>query len=456
MYEIHAVADETWDNSPAFLFRVNGGKSHLGWAVGLGSDNYPDTVDCTGSRSILYSEYESIACAMAVDSTDCQWKQCGHATSLSKSACTLSSHGYDRLDWQGSEASVKYVKYQYNYRTDDFSTFSDDVNCLLSTDGHGCGENRTCVAGRCECTLGHAGDECALTNICAETTIMIHAIGNESVAQSCGDVCCGGGVNKCGIDGTCTGCPLDRHGDRCQYWSEVACVSAGLTPLPCDCDSVTWNSQCDIPQCWEFEPSSTDQTSVACGGITSPTVATAPPVFTVISGPCTTIDGGACFRSPNYPLNYDDNEDCTLTVSARTTVYSTTDGFDTESEYDYVSIDGREYDGSGGTLSSNGVAVSPDSEILWHTDGSETRKGVEICTSAAWSCAGSWCSSTHGGRAFRDCATAASSGYIVDATTGRCIDPGPACMFTNETISPNRAADHAEIDVSTRRCERPD
>ena len=55
--------------------------------------------------------------------------------------------------------------------------------------------------------------------------------------------------------------------------------------------------------------------------------------------------------------------------------------FDTERNYDYVTIDGHQYSGSGGALApyAAGVAVSDGERIAWHTDGSYTLSGWELC-----------------------------------------------------------------------------
>jgi hypothetical protein len=88
--------------------------------------------------------------------------------------------------------------------------------------------------------------------------------------------------------------------------------------------------------------------------------------------------GGACFRSPNYPNDYGASEDCAVSVSGAGLVRAT--AFDTESGYDYVTIDGTKYDGSGGALATTtGVAVSDGETVSWHTDSSHQTSGFEIC-----------------------------------------------------------------------------
>eukprot|EP01046_Picozoa_sp_COSAG06_P028985 COSAG06_NODE_2654_length_6488_cov_4.182658_2_plen_99_part_00 len=83
------------------------------------------------------------------------------------------------------------------------------------------------------------------------------------------------------------------------------------------------------------------------------TVETALPTFAVSSGDCTVTEGGACFRSPNYPDSYGASGDCAIAFAGSGFVKST--AFATESGYDYVAIGGTRYSGDGGALSSSGV-----------------------------------------------------------------------------------------------------
>jgi hypothetical protein len=67
--------------------------------------------------------------------------------------------------------------------------------------------------------------------------------------------------------------------------------------------------------------------------------------------------------------------DCTITVSSAGTL-GACPTFDTESGYDYVNIDGTDYDG---TNCPQGSSVEAYSTIYWHTDGSVQTSGWEIC-----------------------------------------------------------------------------
>ena len=113
------------------------------------------------------------------------------------------------------------------------------------------------------------------------------------------------------------------------------------------------------------------------------------PTFAVASGPCTVTAGGACFRSPNYPNDYGENEDCAITVFGAGSVRAT--AFNAESNFcdscltpfgDYVTIDGVHYDGDSeniGALANTGVWVSDGETVSWHADQNAQRSGFEIC-----------------------------------------------------------------------------
>ena len=90
------------------------------------------------------------------------------------------------------------------------------------------------------------------------------------------------------------------------------------------------------------------------------------------TGPCTA--SGNCFRSPNYPNSYNNNDACTITALASGTLSSTT--FSTESRYDVLRVDGRSFSGTTGP---NGLSVTTSSSITFAADSSYTSSGFEIC-----------------------------------------------------------------------------
>jgi hypothetical protein len=95
----------------------------------------------------------------------------------------------------------------------------------------------------------------------------------------------------------------------------------------------------------------------------------------VESGPCTLANSGTCFRSPNYPSNYNNNEQCTFT--SQDSVSLSVTAFDTESGYDKLTVNGVQYSGTTGP---GGVQVSAGSTITWTSDSSTSRTGFEICS----------------------------------------------------------------------------
>jgi len=110
--------------------------------------------------------------------------------------------------------------------------------------------------------------------------------------------------------------------------------------------------------------------------------------FAVASGPCTVTDGGACVQSPNYPSHYANRGRCEILPPGEA---FSAEWFDTESGYDYLTVDGRRFQGRRrryGTSSRTHTYVGPNSvsssaPITWTSDGSVTRKGFRICVDSA-------------------------------------------------------------------------
>eukprot|EP01046_Picozoa_sp_COSAG06_P020713 COSAG06_NODE_1526_length_9195_cov_12.000330_3_plen_1584_part_00 len=206
--------------------------------------------------------------------------------------------------------------------------------------GHG-----TCTSGgrKCECQLGFFPDGlysgtpmCTTQGLCPARQIQRAVVSESSMRLRCDSICCGG-VGNCTADGTC----------ECRLGTGIGCYG--------------------------FENCSSDQIYHAAGR--------ARPVFKIASGPCTTSLAGACLRSPNYPDEYGNNEHCDVEIGGEGTLVSK--AFNTESGYDYLTIDGNTYDGSGGALSKQGVKVRERvSSITWTTDGSNVHSGFEVCFTA--------------------------------------------------------------------------
>ena len=130
----------------------------------------------------------------------------------------------------------------------------------------------------------------------------------------------------------------------------------------------------------------TNLASVCCANSASPACAEisagspAPPsapggAFAVNSGPCTTSRGGTCVGRPN---GYGDNEVCEI-VASSSSVLGDCPIFDTESNWDHLTIQGDEYDGNN---CPRGVLLDPDTQIEWYSDGSSSGRGWEICVAA--------------------------------------------------------------------------
>ena len=101
-------------------------------------------------------------------------------------------------------------------------------------------------------------------------------------------------------------------------------------------------------------------------------------LFVVDSGLCTVDSTGTCFRSPNYPSNYGDNQQCTITAHEAVTLSVT--AFNLENHYlcdfDALTVNGVQYCGTTGP---DGVQVVADSTIAFSSDSVGNRTGFEVC-----------------------------------------------------------------------------
>jgi hypothetical protein len=113
----------------------------------------------------------------------------------------------------------------------------------------------------------------------------------------------------------------------------------------------------------------------------------------VTSGACTVASDATCFHSPNYPSNYGNNQQCTITVTAHAQVTLSVTAFTTESGYDFLTVNGVRYDGTSGP---EGVQVAAGSTIFFTTDYSVVRSGFEICGASPESLPELTCMSVHG------------------------------------------------------------
>ena len=94
------------------------------------------------------------------------------------------------------------------------------------------------------------------------------------------------------------------------------------------------------------------------------------------SGLCTVASDATCFRSPNYPSNYGNNQQCTITVAAHEEVTLSVTAYSTGLWYDSLTVNDEQYDGTSGP---EGVHVAAGSTIYFASDGAVTSSGFEIC-----------------------------------------------------------------------------
>ena len=111
----------------------------------------------------------------------------------------------------------------------------------------------------------------------------------------------------------------------------------------------------------------------------------ASPAFSVDAGPCEA--NGTCVSSSNYPASsatyYAANERCVITVQETAPLRVVR--FDTEEEYDTLSVGSNEYSGSVGP---DGAVVHKGQQIIWSSDDSKQKSGWSVC---AMPCPDAWC-----------------------------------------------------------------
>ena len=94
--------------------------------------------------------------------------------------------------------------------------------------------------------------------------------------------------------------------------------------------------------------------------------------FTVVNGPCTTERNGQCV---GRSAGYDGSETCTITVQGQM-VLGSCPIFNTESNFDTLTIGGNNYDGNN---CPEGIGLTASSQIHWEADSSVSGDGWEIC-----------------------------------------------------------------------------
>eukprot|EP01051_Picozoa_sp_SAG22_P005321 SAG22_NODE_312_length_12614_cov_4.783540_9_plen_2027_part_00 len=146
---------------------------------------------------------------------------------------------------------------------------------------------------------------------------------------------------------------LQGSGDSCRYANDGECDE------PRYCTTGTDSSDCAGPSPPPLPASSGGASGTA--------------TFQVRSGPCTLSQGGQCVGRDEYS----DDESCEIAFTGDTTLEGCP-VFDTEVNFDFVTIDGAQY---GGTECPEGTAVTPSSSITWTSDESVMGSGWEICAS---------------------------------------------------------------------------
>ena len=184
----------------------------------------------------------------------------------------------------------------------------------------------------------------------------------------------------CGETGT-------TNGEPHQYNPTTSVLDYGDSRLCSTCSSNS-NGGCDtcISGYFGIPLNSSGLDTADDIEVSDPSVSLTTRPFSVSTGDPCTIDSAGCVLSKNYPSKYGNNERCTITVAER---YYNGDGgewqlsvvgFNTESGYDKLKVNGKYYDGSQGP---NDVTVSAGDVLNWNSDGSATKSGFKICVQKA-------------------------------------------------------------------------
>ena len=103
-------------------------------------------------------------------------------------------------------------------------------------------------------------------------------------------------------------------------------------------------------------------------------------LFEITSGDCTVANSATCFRSPNYPSNYANYQQCIIT--AREDVTLVVEAFNIGLYYAYLTVNGNYY--SGTSSGPGGVQVAAGATITFTSYYYGSYSGFEIC--AAGTC----------------------------------------------------------------------
>ncbi|KAK3286714.1 hypothetical protein CYMTET_5744 [Cymbomonas tetramitiformis] len=115
-----------------------------------------------------------------------------------------------------------------------------------------------------------------------------------------------------------------------------------------------------------------------CVTSTSPSPPSSHPLLTVISGLCQTSSEGTCLQSPNYPADYNTNDNCEVSIDGEGVLHSLS--FDTEQNYDNFFVGSTIYTGPEGP---NGHEVNSSVVLRFSSDSSITKSGFEVCVTSS-------------------------------------------------------------------------
>jgi len=112
----------------------------------------------------------------------------------------------------------------------------------------------------------------------------------------------------------------------------------------------------------------------------------------VVTGGDCIIEGSSrsCARSPNYPEEYGNDEECTIVVDSNAVGPIEVEHFDVEQGYDTLTVNAQVYTGSSGP-----AGVVPSGTITWRSDYTVTATGWKLCMGtdeSTWSSlSNQWC-----------------------------------------------------------------
>ena len=146
------------------------------------------------------------------------------------------------------------------------------------------------------------------------------------------------------------------------------------------------------------------------------------------TGPCTV--SGNCVQSPNYPSNYGNSQQCTITVTSAFPKMLNVIAFYTEDGYDKVTIANKVYSGNDQPPA---ISLTKGDVIKWSSDNSETRSGWKMCLRNTHACSRCVQDST--------CGWLPSLGLSsVDSAGGRCMSGTQREPLNDGTRLPGRSS----------------